>query len=241
MSGSSTPVQNAQLESIDQEIFAHESALRDLRSRRNLLIPISKLPVEVLCTIFMFCVRERAYRWHWLTITHICRLFRIAALNCPALWATPEFAKPNLASEMIERSKMSLLTVEADIATPHILDVVSAGLKEAARLKKIHISTSRLHYMDRIICELDRPAPFLDSLYLNNSFFEPYLLPSDFLADDAPRLSHIELYNCNLRWDSSLFRNLVHLKNHNPVPPAPTLDQFIDVLAGMPQLEVLDL
>ncbi|KAJ4469563.1 hypothetical protein J3R30DRAFT_3304062, partial [Lentinula aciculospora] len=245
---------------IDQEILRYEEAVRDLKSRRNLLAPISQLPAEILCTIFLFCsvadpltgtTYPADYRWRWITVTHISRLWRDIALSCPALWSKPEFTKTEWAYEMIRRSKMAPLIIEVtpnNWITPRVVDAVSEGLKHLPRINEIHLSVSREN-MDKLLSGINHPAPFLRTLFLdisrNDPYYhsraEPYILPGDFLGGDASRLSHIELTRCHLRWDSSLLRNISFLKVHNPGPPAPTLDQFIDALAGMPQLEVLDL
>jgi hypothetical protein len=152
---------------------------------------------------------------------------------------------------MIKRSKMAPLTIEVSSnywLTPRVVEAVGEGLKHLSRVNEIHLSASRDN-MDKLLTGINHPAPFLRTLFLDigrsdyyyHSRAEPYILPDDFLGGDASRLSHIELTRCHLRWDSSLLRNLTFLKVHNPGPPVPTLDQFIDALAGMTQLEVLDL
>ncbi|KAJ3890996.1 hypothetical protein GG344DRAFT_77325 [Lentinula edodes] len=249
-----------QFDQIDQEILRYEEAVRDLKSRRNLLAPISKLPAEILCAIFVFCTLPDPltptnyaadYRWRWITVTHTSRLWRNTALSCPTLWSKPEFTKTEWAYEMIRRSKMAPLTIEVTSnywLTPRVVDAVSEGLKHLPRINELHLSASRDN-MDKLLSGINSPAPFLRTLYLDigrsdyyyHSRAEPYILPEDFLGGDASRLSHIELTRCHLRWDSSLLRNISFLKVHNPGPPAPTLDQFIGALSGMPQLEILDL
>jgi len=251
---------SSQFDHIDQEILRYENAVRELKSQRNLLAPISKLPAEILCNIFMFCsmpdpVTPSTYapdvRWRWITVTHITRLWRTIAESCPALWSKPEFTKTEWAYEMIKRSKMAPLTIEVNSnywLTPRVVDAVGEGLKHLSRINEIHLSASRDN-MDKLLSGINRPAPFLRTLFLDigrsdyyyHSRAEPYILPEDFLGGDAARLSHIELSRCHLHWDSSLLRNLTYLKVHNPGPPGPTLDQFVNALAGMSQLEVLDL
>ncbi|KAJ3721143.1 hypothetical protein C8R42DRAFT_669943 [Lentinula raphanica] len=252
---------NFQFDQIDQEILRYEEAVRELKFRRNLLAPISKLPAEILCAIFMFCnVPETpsnyaSYNphWRWVTVTHISRLWRNTALNCPALWSKPEFTRTEWAHEMIKRSKMAPLTIEVNSniwLTPRVLDAVSEGLKHLPRIHEIRLSASRDN-MVKLLGDVNRAAPFLRTLTLDvgrndyhyHPLTEPCMLPDDFLAGDASRLSHVELTRCHLSWDSTLFQNvnISFLKVHSPGAPAPTLDQFIGALIGMPQLEVLDL
>ncbi|KAE9396346.1 hypothetical protein BT96DRAFT_977537 [Gymnopus androsaceus JB14] len=241
-----TNASNSQIKRIDQEILDHEDAIRELRSRRNLLMPVSRLPVEVLCAIFM-CVpdKSRYYRWHWITVTHTCRLFRTIALNCPALWSTPDFTKPKLAYEMIKRSKMAPLTIQVIPEyplTPRVVDAVSVGLKQLPRINKIHLLASGDN-MYKLLSGVHDPAPFLRTLILDSihTRVESYVLRPDFLGGDAPQLTHVDLSSCHLSWDSCFLRNLIYLRMHYPGPPVPTLGQFIIALTGMPQLQVLDL
>ncbi|KAJ3721381.1 hypothetical protein DFJ43DRAFT_1094890 [Lentinula guzmanii] len=251
---------NLQVDQIDQEILRHEETVRDLKFRRNLLAPISKFPAEILCAIFMFCnladsPTHPSYpadtRWRWVSVTHVSRLWRNTALSCPALWSKPEFTRTEWAYEMIRRSKMAPLAIEvtSDMwLTPRVLDAVSEGLKHLPRINEIRLSASRDN-MVKLLTGINHAAPFLRTLLLDvgrsdyyyPSLSEPYMLPEDFLGGDTSHLSHIELTRCHLPWDSSLLRNITFLKVHNPGPPAPTLDQFIGALIGMPQLEVLDL
>jgi hypothetical protein len=256
-----TANQNAQFEQIDQEILRYEEAVRELKSRRNLLAPISRLPAEILCAVFMFCSVPEPLtpasfgsvdtRWRWIIVTHTSRLWRSIALSCPALWSKPEFTKTEWAYEMIRRSKMAPLTIQVSSnywLTPRVVDAVSEGLKHLSRISEINLAASRDN-MDKLLSSINHPAPFLRTLFLDigrsdyyyHSRSEPYILPEDFLSGDAPRLSHIELVRCHLRWDSPLLANLSYLKVNHPGPPAPTLDQLISALAGMPQLEILDL
>ncbi|KAE9397050.1 hypothetical protein BT96DRAFT_860443 [Gymnopus androsaceus JB14] len=241
---------NSELDEIDEEIAGYEDAIRKLRSRRNSLVPISKLPAEILCAIFMFIPTHGPtplrYRWHWITITHISHLWRTISLNCPELWSTPDFTKPNLASEMIKRSKMAPLNIEVTSnswLTPWVLKTVGESLKQITRINEIHLLASR-NNMDKLLSGINYPAPLLGTLILDLTDYylsERYIIPQDFLADDASRLYHIDLTGCHLRWDSSLLRNLAYFKVRNPGPPAPTLDQLLSVLTAMPQLEELDL
>ncbi|KAF5387398.1 hypothetical protein D9757_005781 [Collybiopsis confluens] len=250
----------AQLDHIDQEILNHEEAVRELKSRRNLLAPISKLPAEILCTIFMFCnapdhanmyAPAEITRWRWIIVTHISRLWRASAMNCPILWSKPEFTKTDWAYEMIRRSKKAPLTIEVNSnywLTPRVVDAVSEGLKHLDRINEIHLTASRDN-MEKLLSSINLPAPFLRSLHLDigrsdyyyHSRAEPYMLPENFLAGDTQKLRHIELIRCYLRWDSPLLSNLSHLQVHNPGAPAPALDQFLVALSAMPRLETLDL
>lgn len=57
----------------------------------HLPTPISSLPTELLCTIFLYCVYQCRcffdYPIRWIWICHVCQHWREVALHCPQLWA----------------------------------------------------------------------------------------------------------------------------------------------------------
>ncbi|KAF7424262.1 hypothetical protein PC9H_009568 [Pleurotus ostreatus] len=80
---------------IDKQITAYESAILELRTRRNDHAPISKLPVELLEEIFVlaklsvtrqFSYRSPGDRGGWLNVAQVCRNWRKITLNAPRMW-----------------------------------------------------------------------------------------------------------------------------------------------------------
>ncbi|KAE9410887.1 hypothetical protein BT96DRAFT_912306 [Gymnopus androsaceus JB14] len=198
--------------------------------------PISRLPAEILCIIFMICrVHSDRIDWDWITITHVCSLWYSTALDYHALWSKPDFRKPKWAYEMIERSKKAPLTIEFNLHSSQYLSHIVGDT-----IEEVHLSAPPGQMYILLYQTNQHPAPILHTLVLNCGS-DSCSLSVDFLRCNAPRLLHVELTHCHLRWDSPLLCNLVVLKMRHPGPPAPTLDQFISVLAAMPQLEVLDL
>ena len=55
----------------------------------NMTAPISRLPVELLQTIFRiaFPIRKKAHAFKILQITHVCRYWRAAAHSCTGFWS----------------------------------------------------------------------------------------------------------------------------------------------------------
>ncbi|KAH9936681.1 uncharacterized protein B0H18DRAFT_329334 [Fomitopsis serialis] len=83
-------------QSIYDGIAYHDRCISDLRARLNTLVPISRLPVEVLSEIFLHTAAVRLYvpgrdhdlhPYHWLQVTRMCRHWRAVALSCTALWS----------------------------------------------------------------------------------------------------------------------------------------------------------
>src|SRR5262245_18586388 len=99
---------------IDREIIQVNEQARMLKSRRNMLAPISRLPLELLCQIFkVSCVASSAGLNDFtsggnipcLALTQVCGHFRSAAIGCPRLWTDLIFSHPSWTEEMLRRSK----------------------------------------------------------------------------------------------------------------------------------------
>lgn len=114
---------------IDQELLKLEDSIRVLRSRRNVLVPISQLPPEILSKIFADCVaecRESTNSLEWIRVTHVSHHWRTVAFDCPSLWGNPVFTRPKWTEEMLRHSNMTSLVVKADLScfTPRIFEAV---------------------------------------------------------------------------------------------------------------------
>lgn len=78
------------IEEIDAKIVGLMAAIRDLRERRNALVPISKIQPEVLSHVFLL-IRDSAIHndprnKRWLVAAHICRSWRSLAFATPQFW-----------------------------------------------------------------------------------------------------------------------------------------------------------
>ena len=99
------PASEEQFQLIDVKILKAEECvlqakkkLCDLRTQRNSLLSICRLPNEVLGLILTFCVQEiragmrpdpfMSMPISWLWVTHVCRYWRAVSLSYPGLlWA----------------------------------------------------------------------------------------------------------------------------------------------------------
>ncbi|TCD68935.1 hypothetical protein EIP91_009325 [Steccherinum ochraceum] len=109
------------LEELKRQMDFYQDALHALRVRHNALILVaSRLPPEILSTIFYLCVmtyRERkalfsrsssqANPYRWIALTHVCRRWREVALGNTLLWTnvySVSRATLNLALVFLQRS-----------------------------------------------------------------------------------------------------------------------------------------
>lgn len=241
-------------EQIDNDIDSLIESARALKTKRNSLATISRLPPEMLSKIFAFVIGTSHSEFtsgslEWVKCTsHVCQHWRAVALACPSLWGRVVFIKPRWAEEMLKRSKMAPLVVRADLTymTPKMLDTVQSAMKHLPHTRELHISAMKLP-MEKILANaMFLDAPLLESLCLSNPRFGyasdlNYTLPECGIFNGATRLRRLELTKCNLSWDSPLLTGLTHLKLHDFRSLLPTMSQMLDALERMPNLESLDL
>jgi hypothetical protein len=109
-------------QTISDEIKSLEESTRALKSRRNTLAAISRLPPEILATIFTFLSastwNEKDVHLDWIRVAHVCRRWREAALDHPRFWNHINFTKLTSAgmAEVLARAKMAPLHLEADVS-----------------------------------------------------------------------------------------------------------------------------
>lgn len=256
-SASNSPSSTKKQLLLEQKVAHSEQHILELKTRRNLLAPISKLSSETLLRIFDLLKDDEYSPFNdhlgrpFLTkhiIVHVCRQWRFLAFSAPAFWSKPPLWDHDWALRYLKLSKLEPLDVKirADIKTP----LCTTVLKEMPRIKVLSI----IGYLDAFT-EIQKllqsnkslDAPLLTSLKLHFRV-EMRGKPSPFkLLDDTFRqagaLRQLELRNITVKWDSPLFRQqLTTLKlNETPASARPTWKQLMDTLRGIPSLVTLTL
>ncbi|KAH9161215.1 hypothetical protein EDB89DRAFT_755179 [Lactarius sanguifluus] len=245
---------------IDAQIRALVESVRTLKLRRNALAPISSLPTEVVTTIFSFLRVPRASSSFagnclaWLRVAHVCHRWREIALNQPLLWSHVDFTTLTLtgAAEMLSRAKMVPLHLEARVPVGCWDDSRFSAFQNELYARISHIChlviSAEPSHLHRTLERLTSPAPTLEYLSLSVELtryesgtiggrgFVP--LPDTLFDGTAPKLSSLELRNCNINWKSPLLRGLKHLDIRIP-SELPSLSVCLDALDGMLQLKTL--
>lgn len=238
------------LQAINCEIQVLEDSIRESKCRRNALVPISRLPPEVLSLIFSLLSFSAAHNKSdrhvssLLRVTHVCRLWRDTALNCPHPWSHINFTKLSrvVITEMLSRAKMAPLHLEAKIDYKNKTQL--AFFKQQL---KAHIShTRQLSLSEQFQTVLERfisSAPALEFLSLadlSSHPDRPMDVPAALFNNTGPKLAGLELYRCDISWKSPLLRGLRSLRIWGPVRQArPPLKDWLDALDEMSQLETL--
>ena len=240
------------LGAINTEIESQQEFTHALRYRHNTLAPISSLPNEIIAAIF-FLLRSpgtvgRPDIHLVLRVAHVCHLWREIALSHPSLWCHLNFTTVNAAgaTEILSRAKMAPLYLEAKVPLRHWDDDRFLALQKELQTHISHIHHLRIsaeHFRLHTTLEgLVSPAPTLDHLSLSIETC-PSRRPSQVSVPDTlfngitPRLSSLQLCNCNISWKSPLLKGLENLTLS--VSTRPSLTHWLDALDEMPQLRRL--
>ncbi|KAH6901499.1 hypothetical protein BKA70DRAFT_1522227 [Coprinopsis sp. MPI-PUGE-AT-0042] len=231
---------------LDARVLALEKEILDIKSQRNQLAPIARIPLEVLTEIFFECatnlwpMHQRSQHGlnidltytKWTVVSHVCRQWRDVALGCSELWSLLSPCMPKRWIEaMVERSKaspISVVNLEYEIAGlrperfPNNIQALLTALSATSRWRSVHLRlTHRSDDITKLIPSLNSPNPSLItfSLKVDTRRYGHNLgsLPSDFLGGTAPSLRHLSLEHCQLPWGSSLLhQGLTSLTLVNP-------------------------
>ncbi|KAF8870549.1 hypothetical protein BD779DRAFT_1680983 [Infundibulicybe gibba] len=228
------------------EEHAIESSIAAIHYHRNALIPMARLPPEVLSRIFVF---HAQLEWKWLravlTSTRVCKRWREIGLSCPALWSYIDYEdcrSVEWMATMIQRScsvPLSLIINDRAKVDPRKTALVTNNLH---RFKSLELLI-RNQDTDSFLELFSKPASPVQHLQI--SYFGPatFAFPAKFLGGSAPNLRHIKLTtNSHVPWTSGLFENLITLEvsgGERRGPDTPSLEMLLSALARMPALETL--
>lgn len=233
-----TATEKAQQE-IDAEIsrLQEPESIRRLKSRRNALAPISRLPAEMLSGLFMSRIQEPSSdSREIIPMTHVCRYWRNVALESPLLWSRIPFVQQaDLYCELVSRSKEVplRLTFTTNELPAFATTLVSANVH---RIRELLLDVTPSVAKILIQC-LNKPAPILQILQLQYSIQSTKDMPSfsQFFDGQAPILRKVYMGHGPVDWDWPPFANVTGLHVHGTNPPL-----SLTVLRKLPQLQHLD-
>ncbi|KAH9170565.1 hypothetical protein EDB89DRAFT_2230574 [Lactarius sanguifluus] len=253
---------NYQRQAIDAQIKSLEGSIRTLKLHRNALAPISSLPTEVITTIFSslhlgftfptlkLIDDPESGGLAWLRVAHVCHRWREIALNQPLFWGHVDFNTVSSAgaAEILARAKTVPLHLVARVPSNLWNGARFSAFQKELQARVSHICHLRISAepfrLHRIFEGLVSPAPTLKFLslfseaYLDRTLGVQVFVPDTLFDGSTPRLSRLELWNCDISWNSPLIKGLQHLEIGTPFE-RPSLSVWLDALDEMPQLKTL--
>ena len=219
-------LQGEALRKIDDEILVQLIVLARLRVRRNALMPIYRLPPEIISLIFLSCMPTKddihsspsrhawIYSW-WKAISHVCHHWRDVALSTPALWSVIDFrciTGTDMMETFLARSRHAPLDIDIDNYSifswdpDSLCDIISSHMHHVGRLR---ILPKQGMFADSDIDVSVPPAnggsvsaPVLRTLFMFPPFptEKPLPLPRFLARVDAPSLNRLSLQNYQVDW-----------------------------------------
>ncbi|KAI0259235.1 hypothetical protein BC834DRAFT_1045439 [Gloeopeniophorella convolvens] len=196
---------------------------------------------------------DHARDLRWITLTHVCRGWREAALAYPRLWATPAFGLGlTWVEEMLRRSKNAPLVLDLSQA-PRAFPVAQFLSEHVSRTRVLILTVD---WADSSNEWMSLPAPNLERFIVAYPAKETpdHRLPTHPFANHAPNLKSIRVNGfTNFFWDSPILDGISHL-TIGPSPNSKSRDngsmwyknsssyeQLLSALPRMSKLELLEL
>lgn len=211
---------------VDSRIQELEDEIRALKTHRNTAAITGALPAEVLSNIFLLNVAMYHDRKSnaWIRVAGVCRHWRAVALSCAALWT--DFirpAKPEFITLMLEQSRKMPITVDMRLPNRSLNEQERILFSQNERLLNVALSgrnSEDCGAVSALLPTSSGPAVSLKSLtltgctkedYRSGLVIKPLKVADNFLQQGAPVLTHLDLVQCSIPWDSlSLPGSLTH-------------------------------
>ena len=214
-----------------------------IRSRRNEIAPINRIPPEILALLPDFWDTDDRDQ-DVIALTHVCRTWRELFISYSSLWTNFDCADLDKTLVYLDRSKSCPinLSLYRDIGLfPH--DTLFQVIPHAVpRLKSLSVQGTPWNLQD-IIDQLSRRAPLLEDLSIHGSCgFEPgdnLVLTSALCGGDLSPLRNLRLEHVHteLPW-----RNMVNLTSLALIQTSPiSIGQLLDFFESAPHLREVEL
>ncbi len=239
---------------IDEKIAQLEQSIVQLKSKRNELAPISRLPHEIFGTIFTFIVAAagRPYGPYQarqvaasVNFSYVCQLWRSVALNTPNIWCSIPFCNRQWANTMLERSRTLDLVADEDFTyasdiSLHVLLMKEILNNHTARIRGLRLTGVSSSTLPVLLGDLQPCSLRLRTLRLTGDCCGTSPVFPTGLISNSEIIWDLDVTNCGIAWFSLRFAGLISLRIHK-TPNRPCWTDFVTALQSMPTLEIFDM
>jgi hypothetical protein len=240
------------LRAVENKIKCLEESTHAMKVYWNTLVPISRLPAEILSIIFSLLPFEALDLDAPVLpspVSRVCHRWREISLNLAYLWTHINFTKltPADAAVMLVRAKMAPLYLGAQTIQWKRAKFEAFKEQIEAHIHHIrHLSITVKPKHLKMFGQLVSSAPSLEFLSIDNResphVASPVIIPDNLFDGIAPKLTYLRLYNCGIRWQSPLLKGLRDLEISSfPTRARIAFYSWLRALKQMPQLERLAL
>ncbi|KAG8907747.1 hypothetical protein FRB99_002246 [Tulasnella sp. 403] len=227
--------------------------LISLKQHRNSLLPLSRLPVEILQHIFFeaLCVTDigcwaKEYYRQLGQFRLVCTDWRRFIDETPAFWVytSDEIISSSEMSTILSRSRDLPLHIQfgstrASSGPTYVHDMLAHSHRWSSITIRMNIFP---WYLDRSRDLLTRAAPLLTSLYIRVPPNATSVCVSDTLFNDnAPNLQHVNIEFFTIPWSSPVLSGLCSLYISGSLVTCPSVSQILGIVSVSPGLSSLRL
>jgi hypothetical protein len=242
----------SQLKDVEDKIEAMERQLLLLKQRRNSLVPVCRLPPELLARVFSIVQREddptddptddpdfafdRRVRG-WPRVTRVCTHFRVVAIQTPMLWNVHDFNRPV--------STWRQLCLARAAGTPSCIRIIDGrGAEHLCRAWKAIVEIINNRNTNHEVFDAIT-APHLRVLSVNQPLYDhrssEFEITSSFLGGSLPLTTHFMLEGISILLSKAprmpLLRRLVLHDIQTPV----NLEAMLELFEHSSMLEEISL
>ncbi|TFY58171.1 hypothetical protein EVG20_g8254 [Dentipellis fragilis] len=211
--------EHATIRPLNNEADTHRIGTSSLDTRND-LVPIYRLPPEILSLIFaelvLLCPPSDPYlepkglsKLRWINVTHVSRRWRETALHHPQLWTviSTDLGEQWM-QEMLVRSKA--LPLDMQLVVQHVEDA-SFLSKHMSRTTRLFLEGEDLFNFDIQDNLIMQPAPMLETCTLFLVPEDDADIPVGLFANHVPRLRVLTLNVWSMCWTCPVLTGLVEL------------------------------
>ena len=221
-------VSHFQVDTLERDAF---EVLRLVRSIKNSLAPINRLPFEVLSSIPDYCGEVEADGVS-IALTHVCHSWRESLISCPSLWTRFDFMDIDKTRTYIQRSRSSPIkihfTTDADL-----MDTFPLIIPHIPRLKSLTVDWNA--FPNGLEEHFHCHTPLLEKLSIS-----PYLnLDGALFNGDLSSLRQLCLYRArtDFPWKSLPNLQVVRFSSSTTYQ----INKLLDFLESAPLLHTVSL
>lgn len=252
------------MEALEEQVRLIEDRASDLINRlkressvykvqRNSLLPVSRIPEEVLIRIFRsISNEEKPFKrteiwWDWLVLTKVCKRWRDAALRCSVLWAElRNFSKIDKIRAFLERSGQADLLIDLPALKENASQIIESLTPHMWRVRALKVSfrdrdVSLKSLQDRLrdLTARNKTLSISSEGGPQQNGFQGLLIDSSFTSIHP---ENIRLKGINACWSSAIFHGLSDLHLEDICEQfKPELSEILDILEHCTGLQNLTL
>lgn len=210
-----------------------------IRTMKNGLVPVNKLPVEILQQIPLLL----PYLCDIVAASHVCRYWRAALLSCSSLWAFLDCKSKHATRVFLHRSRLAPL--DLCIRPGYSPEAFAYTVPHMRRWVSLDVATSR-EEIGPILTTLSGPGttPNLYNLSIIPMIgYEGGVVASqgDILGGAIPSLRRLSVCNLRVDIDKLTVPNLTHLFLASTRSEFINMTTLLDFLERTPLLETFEL